>query len=325
MKNISILFLLFSTFVYILLPVSIAPKPDIKTLTHYSKCSNPIKYRIGVIDERFQVAENQLMDYAYEAANIWNDAYGKNLLIYDKNATLTLNMLYDERQKITEKISDLEVKLDNRKSILDLNIATFNADVKKFENKLADLNDDIVYWNNLGGAPREEYDKIVQRQEMLKKEAIMLDSKAQELNLNRSTFNADVGKLNKNITDFNVELSNRPELGIYSGSRSEIVLYLYSDENELKHTLIHEFGHALGLGHSDDPQAIMYEYTNKSLRLNDSDKMMLEKQCRTISILDLLSERMMIVYEFITSSEFKDRIMSNLKEIIRLLPGDKYW
>lgn len=62
----------------------------------------------------------------------------------------------------------------------------------------------------------------------------------------------------------------------------EIVIYEFESEDDLRVTLAHEFGHALGLKHHDDPYALMYPQLSKQnlkdFRLGKADVALLNNR-----------------------------------------------
>lgn len=119
-------------------------------------------------------------------------------------------------------------------------------------------------------------------------ESDKLNAMARSLNLSTEKYNAEVKKLNQTITDFNQTLEQRPEEGIYMGPENRIEIYFNISQDELIHTLAHELGHALSLGHVADPEAIMFAKTTRTLTLSDDDIKALNTLCRRHSIFDLI-------------------------------------
>lgn len=260
---------------------------------YYSPCDNPITYSIGTIDSGFNTTAEELKKDAAQAAQIWNKAEGKDLLEYDQKSSFTINMVYDDRQALTTKINDLNNDLKQKQSDIDPKISDFEKRRAEFEAKVQTLNNDISYWNSQGGAPKDEYDKLVARQNELKTEANALNAEAISLGQETSDYNSSARKLNKTIDNYQGVLVTKPEEGLFEqdGTKKKISIYIDVDRGEFLHTLAHEFGHSLGLNHNTNPSSIMYPQTNNVLTPSSDDLSALSQICKRRSFIEIASTR----------------------------------
>lgn len=264
---------------------------NIAAFAYSSPCDTPIPYKIGEIDQGFHVTYQEFKDDISQAARIWDSAYGKQLFTFDGDATLSVNYIFDERQALTNQINNLDGQLNNEKSALSPQMQEYQTKVHEFQQQLSDLNSQIAYWNSKGGAPKDVYDKLVAQQQSLQQEAAQLNQMAQSLNRATDVYNAQVGQLNQTEGSLNQVTQTKPEEGLFDPNPPETIsIYYNHGHDELVHTLAHELGHALGMQHVKDPNAIMYTETNTNTTPTADDVTELQKVCRKQTAFDRIGQ-----------------------------------
>ena len=241
-----------------------------KLLTR-TRCSEVKTYSINSIDARFNMTQDEFKKYIDTAAENWNKVYGVTLFSYDPNAKLDFNLVFDERQGLSSEITNLEGDLDSKKDNIEPQVAEYERLVSVYKKKADDLNKEILFYNDQGGAPEEKFSEIVARQKELQNDAASLNALAAQLNQSTDEYNFEVGKLNSTVKTFNSTLEYKPEQGIYASGDERIEIYFATDKDELVHTLMHEMGHSLGLDHTENEGDIMFSYTSDLTEPSETD------------------------------------------------------
>lgn len=253
-----------------------------RLVTNYSKCNTPKSYKIGVIDSRFGITGEQLQEDLSQSTEIWSNAAGYELFSYNPEAKLTVNLTYDTRQELNTRIDEIDSSLQQRKSELDPRIKEFDRRNRDFTNRISAFNAEVQKWNAQGGATEEVYNRLIREQESLRNEAAELDSIAAKLGQSTDQYNEEVTTLNQTINSFDIQIQGKPEEGLYerNGREESITIFLHNTKQEFIHTLTHEFGHALGLEHVKNADAIMFSKTNNVITPSEDDLTQLNEICR---------------------------------------------
>ncbi len=270
-----------------------------------SICETPIIYKIGTVDDKFDISVEELQTLAENGGEMWEDAYGKELFKYDENAKLEINLVYDERQDHLKNIEDLEENVNDRKLDVDKKSKIYDQMISSFEKEMSDLNKKIDYWNSKGGAPKDEYEKIILEQDTLLRKAEKINQYAQDLNKTVDFVNEKINNLNNNVKSFNDLLGENPEMGVYTSGIEKIDIFFYSNEDHLTNVISHELGHALGLGHLDREDALMSPSMTEHTSLTEDDKKLVKDFCTENTKLKVMEKKFKsgtyCLYEYIKS------------------------
>lgn len=270
--------------------------------TPYNPCDTPLTYSLGSVDLRFGLQPSDVTEYAKEAAGIWNSEYGKPVLAYTAEpGKVTIYFVYDKRTELNNNVNEMQGRVSDDNATLQQQTDRYDRDVAAFEQKLNDLNARIQAYNSRGGAPADIYRGLIQEQSQLRDEGDALNARARQLNLATRDYNSEVRSLNQNVQELNQAMSQKPEQGLYDGMKKTITIYFAGSRQEFVHTLAHEFGHALGMDHVGDPQAIMYPYSTTSISLAPDDRKELAAICQSVPLpvhwAELLRDKLILLLQ----------------------------
>lgn len=242
-------------------------------------CTKPIEYAIGNVDPKFGIGRDEFAADISSAENVWDAASGRTLFRYNPDANFKINLVFDEREqqtleaeKLNQNLSQLEAahnstvqKYNTLNTTFNQRLKEYNKEVADYEAKLEKYNEEVAFWNGQGGAPKDKYDELKNEKsnlndiyKKLEKERSSLNDLAQKTNNVVQEENTIVNSYNTSLNTYKSKYGDSREFekGIFNGQ--EINIYEFRQPQDLKMTLIHELGHALGIGHLNDPKSIMY-------------------------------------------------------------------
>ncbi|HWQ60282.1 MAG TPA: matrixin family metalloprotease [Candidatus Fimivivens sp.] len=246
-------------------------------------CDAPIYWSLGNVDLRFPIDQHTFLLTALEAARLWNDRTGKELLVYDPQASFSVVTVFDDRQRKSYAAQSLQETVDRfqkdaetlKKTYESLRVTferdqtTLSAHLRSYQDQLASYNDDVSRVNAKGGASADEFESLEKMRKKLSREQESLTYESDRVSAEAARMNAIAAKLNTGTASVNGSIrayrqkygDSQPFIeGLYESPLRSITVYEFNGTDDLRLVLAHEFGHALGIENHVEhlPSAVMY-------------------------------------------------------------------
>lgn len=272
-------------------------------------CQEPLTYKLGDIDSRFNITKKELTQIMKEVENVWESEVNKNLIELSRDGQLSLNLVYSNEQKRTDaerQFSDRITAKEQQTSVVKkehnrLSNQYENAEhnlrqtLEKYNSKASSYNQLAQKWDG-GKATSEIITKFKTLEEKINILETTLERKKENLAALRKRTNTKTEQLNNLIkehnnliAEYNSRFSKPRKFDqgrfVKQGTEQEINIYQFGNRAQLKIVLAHEFGHAMGLDHVSNPKSIMHkmmaEQDMTDLQLTKEDISALKKQCNS--------------------------------------------
>ncbi len=269
-----------------------------------SPCAEPLTWRLGDVDERFGLPRAELLAIAAQAEAIWEGTSGLDLLRYVEDGKLAVHFRYDARQMTSQENARRREAIETASETADSLKARYEAARSRYEAgkrdyeaaeaahnaRVAAHNRSVAESNARGGASGAELTSFRREEAALADEARVLDEGRAAVNeladrANRLSgrYNDYAREVNENVEAVNTTAGREFKQGrfLQDASGQRIDIYEFATREDLLHVLAHEFGHALGIDHTEDPDSIMYGVNStRKLQLTDADRAALRAACR---------------------------------------------
>jgi len=232
----------------------------------------PLTYHVAAIDPQFDVSESEVESILQDAAERWNVALKKTAIRIDAGTGgNAISFIFDYRQQYQDTVASIDVRysdLDSTKAAIEQERSSLESETARLNQELTSFNSDIKYWNSRGDASGTTYDSLVTRREAYNSDVQAFGRRGAALNQEVAAYNARLAERKKALAtaeeQFKLAGGSTTEnaVGTYDPNDHSITVYSYSDSQDLRLILMHELGHALGCGHTNTPDSIMYpEFT----------------------------------------------------------------
>jgi chromosome segregation ATPase len=251
-------------------------------------CNLPRTYQLGDIDDRFNINRQQLSEVLRDVEAIWEKSLNNEILRYDPDGEIIIHLVYSEQQELidaeqtaSKQIATKREQSNNAEKRYKKIRAEFDKKYQELQNVSDRYKELIDVYNQKGKQftedsklSEEEEKELKERQQQIEQVESERDSllkivqKLQRRVNNQSDrVNQIIDQENRLIEKYNQQFSGKRKFDqghyIRKNDGEKINLYQFSSKNELKVVLAHEFGHALGIQHGDNPESIMYHLMNK--------------------------------------------------------------
>lgn len=265
-------------------------------------CPEQLTYRIGYIAPQIEKSEQDLRDILKEVEQLWESALNRDILRYKVNGKVAIHFVHNENDEVSREQLKFSRRIErNRHRILgmrkeynriseryrkqkDLLLEKVShldsLHEREYEVRKQDLADQSTAGRRLSAPVQSLGDTISQLKNSV-------DQHRQEMKRQSKLIQSLINRTKQIIYKYNMKFEANAQFnrGIYNKGWPDDRIYIFQFTNvgELKTVLAHEIGHALGIGHQDNPNSIMHRILEDQniydLSLTEEDKRAIQALC----------------------------------------------
>jgi len=224
-----------------------------------TRCQKSLYWYLADIDPRFQLTETDALQVIRDAAAHWQQQ-APGVFIQERADGFPIRFVYDERQQRQLAMARLSRNVESMDSWLGTRGQSLQHDFEQLNSKMAVFNQQVAQLKQqFAEASRaSEQRQLAEQLEAMRDEAQTLNDERDRLLQAQQELNQVVGERNAMVDA--APASQTMEVGQFrqQGHRQSMLIFAYKDQVSLYLTLLHEFGHALGIGHVAEPTAVMH-------------------------------------------------------------------
>jgi hypothetical protein len=277
-------------------------------------CQEPLVYRIGPIDTRFGITEEEVKTAMRQAVALWSDELSRPVAIHSDEGNVEVTFVYDERQELVDGELRFRERIESEQARLDQFHREYERQRREFEVKsreytqlanetmreIEELNRWVQQRSPAGGLTEQDAVRFEQRkrdleqkQQHVQREKETLENMADRLNGTADRLNLMTAENNRLVDEYNDEFSGEKKFtkATYQNlpGGGAITVNTYLTKSELVLILAHELGHAFGLDHLPDPKSVMHSQMGEQelfpvLQLSEGDKRAIGNVCAGVSL-----------------------------------------
>jgi predicted Zn-dependent protease len=162
--------------------------------------------------------------------------------------------------------------------------AELDEKVAAFNQQQAQLQQQIAQWRPDVPNAETQRQALAQQQQSLTKEGDWLEQQRQQLLRDQDYLNETIRQRNELVkTSATPSATTSFEVGVMTikQQQRQMIVYAFATETDLIATIAHEFGHAFGIGHTQQPDSIMFHQLNtQQQQLTAADLTAWQSQCQ---------------------------------------------